>query len=141
MTIFYSNSFSGKGVNFVFSFLFVWYNRLDQQEHPCCLYSHSKYLGILHLNFFFLFAQRSPTCLQHGAVTLLKYLLKCCLDPVTRIHMVYFQSPVGPGMFLQDFLSKKEENRQFFQSTHFTRNFPRYLLRLKLGIFNNVKFR
>ena len=52
-----------------------------------------------------------------------------------------FKTPVGLGMFLHDFLVKKQENRPSFQSTHFTRKFTRDLLRLKLVIVNTMNFR
>ena len=43
-------------------------------------------------------------------------------------------------MFQQALFVKKEENRQFFQYTHFTRKFPQIVLRLKLEIVNTVNF-
>ena len=52
-----------------------------------------------------------------------------------------FYTPLGLGMFLHDLLVKKKENIPSFQSTHFTRKFPRNLLRLKLVIVNTTKFR
>ena len=51
-----------------------------------------------------------------------------------------FQTPVGLGMFLHDFFGGKQENRPYFQSSHFTRKFPRDLLRLKLVIVNTTNF-
>ena len=52
-----------------------------------------------------------------------------------------FNPCVCPGMFLQVFLSKKQENKIFFQSAYFTRNVSQILSRLKLNIVNTMKFR
>ena len=35
------------------------------------------------------------------------YGAQCCLDPATRFKMVYFQTHVGPSMFLQYFFVRK----------------------------------
>ena len=50
----------------------------------------------------------------------------------------FLKTPVGPGMFLQEYLSKNQENMPSFQSTHLIRKSPRNLLRLKLEIVNTI---
>ena len=64
-----------------------------------------------------------------------------CLDPVTRIHLIYFLSPCSHRYVSTGFFVKKEESRQFFQYTNFTIKLTWGLLSLKLEIFNTVNFR
>ena len=49
-----------------------------------------------------------------------------------------FLAPCTPRYVSAEFLSKNQENRPSFQSTHFTRKSPHNLLRLKLEIVNTM---
>ena len=88
-----------------------------------------------------IFILKKQITLRYFAIQKELCTLQCCLDPITRIITVYFQTPVGLGMFLRDCFQKKQENIPSFQLSHFTRKYVRNIIKLKLVILNTMNFR
>ena len=111
---FATNSLYTKENNFVPPYYLA--STTDEVERPWCLSSHGEFLGIWRSNFsIFLSAWRSLAREQRVVITELNLDYPVLSrDPVTGIAMVYFYPPLCPGMFLQDFLWEKDENRPFF---------------------------
>ena len=61
--------------------------------------------------------------------------------PAQPIYQSLFLDPCRPWYVATGLFGQKTKNIPYFQSIHFTRKYPRNLLRLKPEIVNTMKFR